>query len=262
MKQVEVFVPTWNSEKTLEKSLKAIKKAVSNSKIVIFDNFSSDKTLDIARAYNAKVVQSKGNLGETRQLMCEMASDDFLMIDSDIYLTESWFRDILEFVEELGDEKLGCVQGLTVPLYEPYRSWWVLQQKKLGFPLKNKGRLLTTNVFLKKEAVKGFKCTLPVLEDYLLGKHIEKKGFNWYVTKKAHAHHDCYRDLKDIARHAKWLGAGNAMAGRYPFWKYGLGIFYSGLVKAPRPYKLFSMRLHWYCFIGGLNFRRYLTLKR
>ena len=60
-KLVSVTIPTFNSEKTLEKTLEKVKtQTYENIEIIIIDSYSNDKTLEIAKKFNAKVIMCKG----------------------------------------------------------------------------------------------------------------------------------------------------------------------------------------------------------
>ena len=54
--KVSIIIPTKNSSKTLEYTLKSvISQSYKNIEIIVVDNNSSDNTKQIAKAYNARV---------------------------------------------------------------------------------------------------------------------------------------------------------------------------------------------------------------
>ena len=58
---VSVVIPTYNSERTLEKCLKSIvDQTYKNIEIIIVDKFSEDKTVEIAKSYGARIIQDYG----------------------------------------------------------------------------------------------------------------------------------------------------------------------------------------------------------
>lgn len=64
---VSIIMPTYNSEKTIETSLKSIRNQSINQKqveIIVVDGGSSDKTLEIARRYNTRVIFNEKRLPE------------------------------------------------------------------------------------------------------------------------------------------------------------------------------------------------------
>ena len=58
---VSVVIPTYNSERTLEKCLKSIvDQTYKNIEIIVVDKFSEDKTVEIAKSYGARIIQDYG----------------------------------------------------------------------------------------------------------------------------------------------------------------------------------------------------------
>src|SRR3989344_3067888 len=54
---VTVIIPTYNSARTIGKVLKSLKKqSYSSIEILVIDAYSSDKTLEIAKKYNVKIL--------------------------------------------------------------------------------------------------------------------------------------------------------------------------------------------------------------
>ena len=82
---VSVTIPTYNSEKTLEQSLKSVKEQTyKNIEIIIIDSYSKDKTLDIAKKFKARIVMCKGKLLEARIAGAKASKGRYvLLLDSD-----------------------------------------------------------------------------------------------------------------------------------------------------------------------------------
>lgn len=85
---VSVIIPTYNSEKTLEYSLKSIRQQRMNQKeieILVIDGGSTDKTLDIARQYDAAILYNEHRLPEFAKQQGMMAARGKygIFIDSD-----------------------------------------------------------------------------------------------------------------------------------------------------------------------------------
>jgi len=255
---IDVFVPTWNSERTIKRCLECINASIPGAIIKIIDRNSSDKTYDIAKN-NAIFYISDLNIGEARKVMCDNARGPwFVMIDSDTYVSKKWFKVISSQKEALErvDNKVGAIQGENIPMHASYRNYMLSHKTKRVYPLKNPSRLLTCNLLIKKEAVFGFKCEAPIYEDYLLGFHIRKRGFNSYVVP-AYADHDT-GDIENLKLHAKWAGSGMRKYGEVPLWKLLGGLFLSLFGKN----KKISSLLYYYWIIGFLDYEKYLELKR
>lgn len=84
-KEIAVLIPCYNEAKTIGKVVEEYKKALPNSKIYVYDNNSTDKTGEIAKAAGAIVKkeprQGKGNV--VRSMFRDVEADCYLMIDGD-----------------------------------------------------------------------------------------------------------------------------------------------------------------------------------
>ncbi len=88
---VSITIPTYNSEKTLEKTLKTVKEQTYKKiEILIIDGYSKDKTIEIAKKYKAKIFFSKGKLLEARILGAKKSKGEYiLLLDSDQILEKT-----------------------------------------------------------------------------------------------------------------------------------------------------------------------------
>ena len=82
---VSVNIPTFNSEKTLGKTIEAVKnQTYENIEILIVDSHSKDKTLEIAKKHKCKIVICEGGLLEARIGGAEESKGEYvLLLDSD-----------------------------------------------------------------------------------------------------------------------------------------------------------------------------------
>jgi glycosyltransferase involved in cell wall biosynthesis len=99
---VSVTVPTYNSEKTLEQCLKLVKEQThKNIEIIIIDSYSKDKTLDIAKRFNARIVMCKGKLLEARIEGAKASKGKYvLLLDSDQMLEKTVIERAVEKMKE------------------------------------------------------------------------------------------------------------------------------------------------------------------
>ncbi|MHA1594743.1 MAG: glycosyltransferase family 2 protein [Candidatus Baldrarchaeia archaeon] len=86
---VSIVIPTYNSEKTLPLCLKTIKNQCldhisKNVEIIVVDSFSRDRTVEIAKKYGARVIQTHGGLLWARYIGHLYAKGAIeLLLDSD-----------------------------------------------------------------------------------------------------------------------------------------------------------------------------------
>ena len=101
-KLVSVTIPTFNSEKTLEKTLEKVKnQTYKNIEIIIIDSYSKDKTLEIARKFNVKIVMCKGKLLEARIVGAKKSKGAYvLLLDSDQILEKTSIERAVEKMKD------------------------------------------------------------------------------------------------------------------------------------------------------------------
>ena len=84
---ISVIVPTYNEEKNILTLLEKIKSAISdNDEIIVIDDGSTDKTLEIIKSFECKVIEHVKNQGKGRSLIngINKANGDIIvLIDGD-----------------------------------------------------------------------------------------------------------------------------------------------------------------------------------
>ena len=102
MPLVSVNIPTYNSEKTIEKTLESVvSQTYKNIEIIIVDSHSTDKTLEIAKKFKCKIVQYDGTLLGARAEGVKNSKGEFIiLIDSDQILN---FNTIAQCIEKSDD---------------------------------------------------------------------------------------------------------------------------------------------------------------
>lgn len=85
MDKIAVLIPCYNEEKTVEKVVKDAKAALPEATIYVYDNNSSDRTVELAEAAGAVVrheyMQGKGNV--IRRMFREIDAECYIMVDGD-----------------------------------------------------------------------------------------------------------------------------------------------------------------------------------
>ncbi len=85
MDKIAVLIPCYNEEQTVEKVINDSRKALPDAVIYVYDNNSTDRTVEVARAAGAVVrheyVQGKGNV--IRRMFREIDAQCYVMVDGD-----------------------------------------------------------------------------------------------------------------------------------------------------------------------------------
>jgi len=88
---VSVIIPTYNSERTLEKCLKSVRdQTYKKIELIIVDSYSKDRTVEIAQSFGAKVIQTEWKLLGARYIgFKESTGDITVLLDSDQILEKT-----------------------------------------------------------------------------------------------------------------------------------------------------------------------------
>lgn len=180
MDRVAVLIPCYNEEKTIGKVVTDFRKALPEAAIYVYDNNSSDNTVEIARKAGAIVrfehMQGKGNV--IRRMFREIDAECYIMTDGDdTYPAES----AREMVNKVIDRKVDMVVG------DRLSSTYFEQNKRPFHNLGNSIVRKSINVLFKtdiKDIMTGYRAfsyqfvkTFPVLS----------KGFEIETEMSIHA---------------------------------------------------------------------------
>lgn len=85
MDKIAVLIPCYNEEKTIAKVVRDAKAALPEAVVYVYDNNSSDRTVELAEAEGAMVrheyMQGKGNV--IRRMFREVEAECYIMVDGD-----------------------------------------------------------------------------------------------------------------------------------------------------------------------------------
>jgi glycosyltransferase involved in cell wall biosynthesis len=118
--KLSIIIPTFNEEEYLPNLLKSINaQNFTDYEVIIADAHSTDKTIDIAKAFGCKVVEG-GLPGVGRNKGAEIAQGELLLfLDSDLELTENYLEEVLGEFER---DKVDIGITLMNPLSEKSRD--------------------------------------------------------------------------------------------------------------------------------------------
>lgn len=106
VKTLSVVLATYNEEKNLASCLDSIKELADE--IVIVDGTSTDKTVEIAKKYNAviKITTNKKNFHINKQMAIDMATKDWILqLDADEHISKEQIKEIEQILNGEGSFK-------------------------------------------------------------------------------------------------------------------------------------------------------------
>ncbi|MEM3891713.1 MAG: glycosyltransferase family 2 protein [Nitrososphaerales archaeon] len=195
---VSVVIPTYNSEGTIGVCLRSVRRQTyPNIEVIVVDNYSKDRTREIAEKTGAKVFQLDAERAEAKNFGLKKAGGKYVCyIDSDMELTKNVIEECVNLMES--DGKLG---GVIIPERSIGDSFWVkVRDFERSFYA---GTEIESARFFRKDLCKnvnGFDGEIVAFEESTLPQKIEKLGYN--VKRRVNAeilHHEENFSLR------KWL---------------------------------------------------------
>lgn len=177
---VSVIIPTRNSKRTIETSLKSVKKQTyQNIELIVVDQESADGTLDIAKKYTQKIYTNHPDKfysapPVSRNMGVKHSKGKYLLhMDSDMELTP-------KVIEEAVAVFKNNPQILALKIHEKDvgNGFWsrakMLERKcYIGYDAIEAARFFRRDIFLK---LKGYDEKLRSSEDWDMSKRVQKVG--------------------------------------------------------------------------------------
>lgn len=119
--KVSIVISTKNEEKNIENCLVSIKnQTVQTIEIIVVDNFSSDRTVEIAKKYTTNVFSKGPERSSQRNFGAKKAGGMYLLfLDADMILSRDVVKGCIQKVEQ--DPKL---QAIIIPEKSYGTSFW------------------------------------------------------------------------------------------------------------------------------------------
>jgi len=180
---VSFIVPVYNSADTIKKCLESMQNISypkNKFEIILVDNNSKDRTIDIARKFTSKIyVDSTATISTLRNIGAKKAKGDILcFVDADCVISKGWLRDALE---NLKDDDAAMTSSKLYSV--PEEASWVARTWQVHLTGRNKGKkkvkwfapcalAIKKHVFL---SIAGFDESLVTCEDTDLGYRVGRK---------------------------------------------------------------------------------------
>ena len=173
---VSVIVPTKNSEATIERCLKSIvEQNYKNIEIIVVDNYSSDRTRQIARKYGAKVYLKGPERAAQINFGVRKARGEYVYrVDSDFVLNRNIIREAVEICETKGYDAV-IIHNTS----DPTISFWSRVRKAERDCYRNDEFNVAARFWRRKAflSVGGFDENLVAGDDYDLHNRLLEAGF-------------------------------------------------------------------------------------
>lgn len=191
---VSVIIPTFNSEKFLERCLHSVEdQTYNNIEVIVVDNYSKDKTREILETHQARILLFRGIRSTARNVGAAAARGEYILsLDSDMELAPNV---IAECVEKMDSE----FDAIIVAEYSVGEGFWAkckaLEKScYIGDKLIEAARFFRKDVF---DAVNGYDGDLIFGEDWDLHLRICKAGYRSGRIRSCIKHHEGRLGLRE-----------------------------------------------------------------
>jgi glycosyltransferase involved in cell wall biosynthesis len=181
--KVSIIIPTYNAGDTITRCLKSIhNQSYSRVEVIVVDNFSNDTTMNVARAFGAKVVQQKSTPASARNTGIVNSSGKYVFfVDSDQVLSRCVVEECVIKCEE---EKAGMVrvpelfigEGFWGSCSAEWKNYYGKVEQRYG----TRGKILSgkPRFFAKEQLIRVgmFDASLLWGEDYDLYQRLKERN--------------------------------------------------------------------------------------
>jgi len=208
MPYFSIIVPAYNEEKYIAdclSSLLQIDYPKSCYEVIVVDNGSSDRTVEIAQTFDVQVhVKTGVKVGGVRNYGASLAEGEiFAFIDGDCVVNKNL---LTECASNLSSESIGAVGGMCLLRNNP--NWvetaWVISEE----PIKERTNILAGGSFIVKanifQSLGGFDESINAGEDTKLAKQIADKYEVWKLPACAVIHLGYPRTIVDFSKRQFW----------------------------------------------------------
>jgi glycosyltransferase involved in cell wall biosynthesis len=203
--KLSIIIPVYNEEKDIAECLKSLnEQTFKNFEIIIVDDGSTDRTIEIAKRFNVKIIKGmhKGP-GYSRNIGAKNAKGEVLIfIDADMTFEKDYLKNLIKPLEN--KETIGTTHELEI--VKNTENIWSRCWGKIR---------------VSKEEAKNIKIFRAIRKD----KFLELGGFNpkygyaddqtfWFdynikpvVAIEAVCYHKNPENLKAVYKQSRWIGA-------------------------------------------------------
>jgi len=210
-----VIIPAKNEESNIGRCLDSLRKLDydgSRYEVIVVDNGSSDRTVEIARQKGALVfVQPDMTISGLRNFGAAQARGEILaFLDADCTVLENWLNEAACYLLR---KEVACFG--SPPIVPENATWvqnaWFLIRKREN-PVQAADWLESMNMFVRREIFAEIYCfdeSLVTCEDYDLSLRLKTKGLLLNDNGIVAIHHGEAATVATFFRKEKWRGLSN-----------------------------------------------------
>lgn len=195
--KVGLYIPCFNAEETIQSCLEAVfKQAYPIKEVVVVDDGSTDRTIEIVSKYPVKIIRHTNNKGLAfaRNTAIKNINTEFIAsLDADCLPDSDWLKQLMK---RFDSPKIAGVGGRLLEIYSSsvFDLWRAVHMKQYwGDKETNPPFLFGSNTIFRKKALinigfynENYKNNY---EDVDISNRLKKTGYVLLYEPKAIAHH-------------------------------------------------------------------------
>jgi len=209
-----IIIPARNEERNIARclhSISAVEWPSNDFEVLLIDNGSSDRTVQIATDHGARVFIRPGDsVAGLRNFGASQSVGNILVfIDADCTVSPEWFSSASQYLDQVEVVCFGSPPIVPDDCIWVQRAWFHIR-RKVG--VAETEWLESMNMFVRKESfdlVSGFNAELVTCEDYDLSVRLRSLGRLISDDRILAVHHGEASSLKHFFRKEHWRALGN-----------------------------------------------------
>ena len=210
-----IIIPAKNEEFNMGQCLDSINQVdyeKGRYEIIVVDNGSSDRTVDVAANKGAAVfVQPDLTIAALRNFGARMAKGKILaFLDADCTVAADWLNAAARYLDDTSIAVYGSAPRVPDQATWVQRVWFSIRKKDQ--PLAPVDWLESMNMFIPREiflSIEGFDEQLITCEDYELCLRLQAQGQILSDQRIMAVHHGEARDIPHFFRKERWRATSN-----------------------------------------------------
>ncbi len=194
---VSIIIPTLNEAENIERCLQSCQKQnYKKVEIIVVDNFSKDKTLQIAKKYTNKCFLKGNERSSQRNFGAQKAKGKYLLfLDADMRLTEKVLKEAISIIQNgkymIAFPEISIGQNFWEKSLALERNLYQKEKLLAG------ARLFTAELFIK---LNGYDKDLIAGEDWDLTIRAQNYKSKLIFTNSPIVHKENVKNLKEVLK--------------------------------------------------------------
>ncbi|KKR88122.1 MAG: hypothetical protein UU34_C0001G0119 [Candidatus Curtissbacteria bacterium GW2011_GWA1_41_11] len=215
---VSIIIPAYNEDPTIKKCIESLQNQSYRAlEVIIVDDGSTDKTLDVARKCRVKILKQKhAGPGTARNLGAQIAIGEILVfVDADMEFDKNFVKDLIKPI--LDGKTIGTFSKNELNLNKENiwsQCWNINRNLPVDrlIPENYPNRAPVFRAILKSqfEKVGGFDTSGEYTDDWSLSKKLQSKST---FAKGAIYYHSNPSTLSEVFKQARWIGKNEFISG-------------------------------------------------